>query len=87
MPIFHDGDESSFGPTMGVAMAKHRAKGEKPEEKDEKKDKVSEHLHKAHEHVKAAMDAHDGAGHDEHDEEGGGSSLMSMLGASEDEES
>jgi hypothetical protein len=84
MPIFHDGEESSFGPTMGVAMAKHRAKGEKPEEKDEKKDKVSEHLHKAHEHVKAAMDAHDGAG-DEHSDEGG--SLMSLLGTSEDSES
>ena len=85
MPIFHDGEKATFGGTMGVAQ--HRSKGEKPEEKDEKKDKVSEHLHKAHEHVKAAMDAHDGAGHDEHDEEGGGSSLMSMLGASEDEES
>jgi hypothetical protein len=84
MPIFHDGEKSTFGPTMGVAMSKSRA--EKPEdEKDEKHKKVGEHLKKAHEHVKAAMDAHDGSGADEHEE--GGSSLMSMLGASEDSES
>ena len=88
MPIFHDGEKATFGGTMGVAQhrSKSHAEPDAADEKD-KKDKVSEHLHKAHEHVKAAMDAHDGAGHDEHDEEGGGSSLMSMLGASEDEES
>jgi len=87
MPIFHEkaGDKGTFGGTMGVAMAKHNADKKPAEGAEKEKDaKSEEHLNKAKEHIDAALNKHKA----EEEEEGGESagSLLGALGMAGDEQ-